>query len=79
MDRINVEVDKPAKRVLVHWVDVGQISNAEEEDRGVLSNSSVTLSRLCYLRLCLICNLGKKTKTKSKLCFPNSHILLFTT
>lgn len=56
--RVNVEVDKPAQRVLVHWVYVGQISNAEEQDGGVLGNGSVTLSGLCNLDLCLFCNLG---------------------
>lgn len=29
---VNVEVNKPAERVLVHWVNVGQISNTEEQD-----------------------------------------------
>lgn len=58
LNRVNVEVDKPAERVLVHRVNVGQISNGEEQDGGVLGNGSVTLSRLCYFDLCLLCNLG---------------------
>lgn len=43
LNRVNVEVDKPTERVLVHGVYVGQISNAEEQDGGVLGNGSVTL------------------------------------
>lgn len=58
LNRINVEVNKPVERVLVHRVYVGQISNAEEQDRGVFGNGSVSLSRLCNLDLCLLCNLG---------------------
>lgn len=56
--RVIVEVDKPAKSVLVHWVYVGEVSNTEEQDGGMFRNGSVTLSGLCNLDLCLLCNLG---------------------
>lgn len=42
--RVDVEVDKPAERVLVHWVYVGEISNTEEQYGGMLCNGSVSLS-----------------------------------
>lgn len=57
LDRVDVEVDKPIERILVHWIYVGQISDAEEQDGGVLGDVSVTLSRLCNLFLCLFCDL----------------------
>lgn len=58
VDRVYVEVDKPAEGVLVHRVYVSQVGNAEEQDRGVLGNGSVTFSRLSDFDLCLLCNLG---------------------
>lgn len=57
LNRVNVEVDKPAERVLIHWVYVGQISNAEVQDGGVLGYRSITFPGLCYLDLSLLCNL----------------------
>lgn len=62
LDRVDVEVDKPVEGVLVHWVYVGQISDAEEQDGRVLGNVPVTLSRLCNLFLCLFCDLCETNK-----------------
>lgn len=58
LDGIDVEVDEPAQRVLVHGVYVGQVSDTEEQDGGVLGNGPVAFSRLCYFDLCLLSYLG---------------------
>ena len=34
-DGLHVEVDEPDQRVLVHWLDVCQVRDAEEQDGGV--------------------------------------------
>lgn len=64
---VDVEIHKPAERVLIHRVYVGQISNTEEQDGWVLGDRSVTLSRLCNLDLCFLRNLGKMKKPKEAL------------
>ena len=43
MDGHDVEVDEPGQRVLVHGVDVWQVSDREKQDGGVLGDGSVTL------------------------------------
>ena len=35
---LQVEVNEPAERILVHGLDVGQIRDGEEQDTRVLSN-----------------------------------------
>lgn len=59
---VDIEVDKPVERVLIHGVNVGQVCNTEEEDGGVLSDGSVALSRLGYFNLSLLCNLKVPSK-----------------
>lgn len=56
---VDVEVHKPAERILVHWVYVSQISDGKEQDGRVFGDGSVTFSGLCYFNLCLFCNLEK--------------------
>lgn len=56
--RVYVEVDKPDEGVLVHGVNVGEISNTKEEDGRMLGDLSVALSGLCYLEFCFLCNLN---------------------
>ena len=51
------EVDEPGEGVLVHWVDVGQVSDGEEENRAMGRHWSVASSRLFQLLLCLFSNL----------------------
>ena len=57
VDGVDVEVDKPHQRVLVHGVDVGQVGDAEEEHAGVLGDGTVARTRLIQLLLCLLSNL----------------------
>ena len=52
------EVHEPGERVLVHGVDVGQVRDGEEEDRAVGSHGLVPGTRLLYLALRLLSNLG---------------------
>lgn len=61
---VDIEVDKPVERVLIHGVDVGQVCNTEEEDGGVLSNGSVAFPRLSYFNLSLLCNLKVHRKAQ---------------
>lgn len=57
LNRVDVEIDEPVEGVLVHRVYVGQISDAEEQDGGVLGDVPVTFSGLRNLYLCLFCHL----------------------
>jgi len=50
----NIEVDEPGERVLVHWVNVGQLGYWEEQNGRVLGNRPIALSRFLDLRLCLL-------------------------
>ena len=54
MDGIDVEVDKPGERVLVHGINVGQVSDGEEENAGVLGDGTVARPRFVQLFLGLL-------------------------
>ena len=55
----DVEVDKPGEGVLVHGVNVGEVSDREEEDWGVFGDGTVAHTTCVNLLLCLLCNLSK--------------------
>lgn len=67
MNGADVEVDKPAEGVLVHGVNVGQVSDAEEQHGRVLCHGPVRLPRLRDLQLCLLCNLHIHAREKQQL------------
>ena len=46
---VQVEVDEPDERVLVHRLDVREVRDAEEEDRRVGGNWLVPISRFIDL------------------------------
>ncbi len=48
---------KPSQAVLVHGVDVAQVSHAEVQDRGMVGHRLVACPAGVDLVLCLICNL----------------------
>jgi len=54
----NVEIDEPRQRVLIHRVDVWQVGDREEENARVLSNGTISLTRLLDLFLRLLSNLS---------------------
>lgn len=62
MNRHDVEVDKPGQRVLVHGVNVGEVSDGEEENGGVFGDGTVAHTTRVNLLLGLLCNLGKAKK-----------------
>ena len=51
MDGHRIEVQEPGQRVLVHGVDVWQVGDAEEQNRRMFRDRSVTLARLVDLLL----------------------------
>ena len=48
---------KPSQAVLVHGVDIAQVSHAEVQDRGVVGHWLVACPAAVDFVLCLICNL----------------------
>lgn len=62
MNRHDVEVDKPGQWVLVHGVNVGEVSDGEEENGGVFGDGTVAHTTRVNLLLGLLCNLGKAKK-----------------
>ena len=62
MDAHNEEVDKPGERVLVHRVDVGQVSDGEEQDTRMLGDRTVTHPGRLDLLLRLLSDLASMTK-----------------
>ena len=56
-DGVEEEVDEPGEGVLVHGVDVGEVSDGEEENGAVGSHRTIASTRLLQLLLCLLCNL----------------------
>ena len=48
---------KPSQAVLVHGVDIAQVSHAEVQDRGVVGHWLVACPAAVNFVLCLICNL----------------------
>lgn len=61
---VDIEVDKPVERVLIHGIDVGQVCDTEEEDGGVLSDGSVALPRFSYFNLSFLCDLKVHSKAQ---------------
>lgn len=59
MDWHDVEVDEPIEWILIHGIDVWQISNRKEQDRRVLCNWLIALARFIDLLLSLFSNLRK--------------------
>ena len=51
---VDVKVNKPSERVLVHGIYVSQVGDAEEQNRGVFGNGPVALSGFCDLDLGLL-------------------------
>ena len=70
INRVDKQVHKPCKRVLVHGLNVGQISDGEEEDGGVDCDWFVTQSCYVDLLLCCFCyglrRQGEQEKEKSE-------------
>lgn len=62
VNRHDVEVDKPGQWVLVHGVNVGEVSDGEEENGGVFGDGTVAHTTRVNLLLGLLCNLGKAKK-----------------
>lgn len=62
VNRHDVEVDKPGQWVLVHGVNVGEVSDGEEENGGVFGDGTVSHTTRVNLLLGLLCNLGKAKK-----------------
>ena len=56
-DGLDVEIDEPDQRVLVHGLDVGQVTDAEEQDGGMGGHRPVAIASLVNLLLCGICYL----------------------
>ena len=54
---LDIEVDKPDQRVLVHGLNVCQVRDAEEENGGMCGHWSVAIASLIYLQLCCSCYL----------------------
>lgn len=57
MNRVDEEINKPAKGVLVHGINVCQVCNTEEQHRRMLCNWSIAFSRFSYFKLRFLCNL----------------------
>lgn len=64
MNRVDEEINKPAKGVLVHGVNVCQVCNAEEQHGGMLCNRSIAFSRLSYFQFCFLCDLNINSSFK---------------
>lgn len=62
VNRHDVEVDKPGQWVLVHGVNVGEVSDGEEENGGVFGDGTVAHTTRVNLLLGLLSNLGKAKK-----------------
>jgi len=63
-DGVDVQVHEPGERVLVHGVYVGQVGDAEEQNRGVFGDGPVPLSGLGDLDLGLLGDLrGSEEET----------------
>lgn len=52
----NKEVDEPGQGVLVHRFNIGQVSNGEEQDRGMNSYWGVSHSGCVDLLFCVFSN-----------------------
>lgn len=81
VNRHDVEVDEPGQGVLVHGVNVGEVSNGEEQNGGVLGDGTVAHTTLFNLLLGLLSNLWEASKdlvicTVKKLSTPTLLLLL---
>ena len=56
VDGVNKEIHEPGERVLVHGLNVGQVSDGEEQNGGVDCDRFVTKTCLVNLDLCCLCN-----------------------
>ena len=62
MNGVEKQVDKPGERVLVHWINIWQISYGEEQHRGMRSYWIITSTRLINFGFRFFGNLTKTEK-----------------
>ena len=65
-DTAQEDGDEPLEGVLVHGVNVGKVSHAEEEDLSVDGDRDVERPRFVNVFLCLFSYLHFRLKTKSQ-------------